>query len=130
MSLFEGLKLLHVICAALSATGFALRGYWMLSSHPLSKHRVTRILPHTIDTVLLASAVGMLVIWGISPFAVDWLQAKIIALLLYIGLGMIAMRFGRRRSVRIVAYWLALACVFYIVTVAFTKSPAGPLALI
>ena len=31
MSAFEWLKLLHVICAFASLSGFALRGYWKLT---------------------------------------------------------------------------------------------------
>jgi len=81
-----------------------------------------------LDTLLLAAAIGMLFIWQANPLAIDWLSAKIIALLLYIVLGMVAFRFGRTRTVRIIAFAMALLTVFYIVTVAYTKSPLGMLA--
>ncbi len=122
------LKILHVSCAALSIAGFTLRGYWMIMDDPRLRSRFTRVLPHLLDTLLLASAIGMLVIWQANPLASEWLSAKIIALLLYIVLGMVAFRFGRTRSVRIVAFAMALLTVFYIVTVAYTKSPLGMLA--
>lgn len=130
MMAFEWLKLVHVSCALLSVTGFALRGYWMLSVNPLLQHRLARVLPHCIDTLVLASAVGMLVIWQLSPFAVGWLAAKVLALLVYIGLGMVALRFGRSRSVRLAAYLGALLAAAFIVAAAYSKSAWGLFALL
>ena len=122
MSLFDTLKIIHVSCAMLSISGFALRGYWMFSANPLLNHRLAKTLPHVVDTLLLGTAVAMLVIWQTSPLSVPWLLAKVIALLVYIGLGMIALRFGKNRRVRVTAWLLALVVAAYIVCVAFTKS--------
>jgi uncharacterized membrane protein SirB2 len=47
----------------------------------------------------------------------------VVALLLYIGLGMIALRHGRTRGVRITAWLTAQAVFFYIVAVALTRNP-------
>jgi uncharacterized membrane protein SirB2 len=125
---FEWLKLLHAGSALLSISGFALRGYWMLTGNPRLRSRPARVLPHILDTLLLASAIGMLVIWQANPFEYSWLNAKIAALLCYIGLGMVAFRFGKTRRVRAIACGTALLVAAYIVAVAFTKSPWGPLA--
>ena len=125
---FEWLKLLHAGSALLSISGFALRGYWMLTGNPRLRSRPARVLPHILDTLLLASAIGMLVIWQANPFEFAWLSAKIAALLCYIGLGMVAFRFGKTRRVRAIAWGMALLVAAYIVAVAFSKSPWGPLA--
>ena len=125
LSLFEVLKLLHISCAVLSISGFALRGFWMMTENPRLGSRLARVLPHFVDTLLLASALGMLVIWGTNPLAIAWLCTKIVALLCYIGLGMVALRFGNTRRARVTAFWMALATAIYIVTVAYTKSPLG-----
>jgi len=130
MSLFESLKAIHVGCAFVSIAGFALRGYWMVKDSPLLQRRLVKVLPHIVDTVLLACAAGMLVLLGTSPLKLDWLTAKILALLAYIALGMVALRFGRGKGVRCTAFVLALACAGYIFTAAYTKSPAGPLLLL
>lgn len=122
------LYVIHVSCALLSIGGFALRYVWMLRGDPRRRSRLARILPHVVDTVLLASAVGLLVQWRLSPLAAPWLVAKLAALLLYIALGMVALRFGRRPGTRAVAGALALLTALYIVAVALTKSPWGPLA--
>jgi len=125
---FEWLKLLHAGSALLSISGFALRGYWMLTGNPRLRSRPARVLPHILDTLLLASAIGMLVVLQANPFELAWLSAKIAALLCYIGLGMVAFRFGKTRRVRVIACGMALLVAAYIVAVAYTKSPWGPLA--
>ena len=125
MTLFEVLKHLHMGCAFFSVAGFTLRGYWMLSDNTLLRHRAAKVLPHVIDTLLLASAVGMLLIWQLSPLQSDWLIAKIVALLVYIGLGMVALRFGKSRKVKVSAWLSALLVAGYIVSVAYSKSPWG-----
>ena len=125
MSLFEYLKILHVGCAFFSVGGFALRGYWMLTGNPLLRRRPVRILPHVVDTLLLASAVGMLALWRLSPLQADWLLAKIFALLVYIALGMVALRFGRTRLVRVSAWLAAMTTAAYILSVAYSKNPLG-----
>jgi uncharacterized membrane protein SirB2 len=127
MTPFEWLKWTHISCAFLSITGFTLRGYWKLTANPRLQRRSAKILPHCIDTLLLGSALGMLVIWQTSPLAFDWLVAKLLALLAYIVLGMIALRFGRQVGTRAAAYILALLSAGYIVSVAYTKEVTGPL---
>ena len=128
MTAFALLKLLHVSCALVSITGFALRGYWVLTDDPRRELRATRVLPHLVDTLLLGSALGMLWLWRLSPFQVDWIAAKIIALLLYIALGIALMRFATTRLQQMLSYTGALLVVLYIFTVALSHSALGPLA--
>jgi uncharacterized membrane protein SirB2 len=52
-------------------------------------------------------------------------SAKLIGLLVYIGLGMVALRPGRAKRVRAVAWVAALATVAWIISVAITKNPLG-----
>lgn len=129
MTGFALLKTLHMICGFLSVGGFALRGYWLATGNPLLQQRTVKTLPHVIDTLLLGSAVGMLLIWQASPFQFSWLTAKVLALLLYIVLGIIAMRFGKTATQRLSAWCAAMLTASYILSVAFTKSPWGLLAL-
>jgi len=124
------LKLVHVSCALMSIAGFGLRGFWMLRDNPLVRHPAVRVLPHVIDTLLLASAIALLLLWHLDPLANPWLAAKIIALLVYIGLGMVALRFGRTKKARLAAWLLALVTAGYIVSVAYSKSPLGFLQLV
>ena len=123
------LKAVHIACAILSVGGFAARGALMLRGSALLDARFVRIAPHIVDTVLLASAVALAWQSGQYPFAQNWLTAKLLALVAYIGLGTVALKRGRSRRVRAGAFVLALATALYIVTVALARSPLGPLAL-
>ena len=129
MTLAAFLKLIHVSSVFVSIAGFALRGYWMTVDNPLLQHRLAKVLPHVIDTLLLGSALTLLFVLHLSPMAQPWLSAKIMALLLYIGLGMVALRFGRSKKIKVSAYMLALLTAGYMISVAYSKSPLGFLQL-
>lgn len=114
-------KHLHLACVGLSATLFLVRGLLMLGRPEALRARWARVLPHVVDTVLLSAAIGMLVVGRINPMDAPWLLAKIGALLVYIGLGTVALKRGRTRGVRLGAWLAALAVLLYIVAVAMTK---------
>lgn len=117
------LKMIHVSSVILSYSLFFLRGIWLMRDSGSLRQRWVKVLPHVIDTVLLTSAVLLAITIQQNPLQNAWLTAKVGGLLLYIGLGMVAMRFGKTRQVKIAA-WIAAQCVFvYIVLVAITKSP-------
>ena len=116
------LKQVHVGSVALSYTLFFLRGIWMMRNSPVLALRWMKIAPHAVDTVLLVSAVALAIRLGISPLAAPWLMAKIAALLLYIGLGLVAIRYGRTPRAHLSAWLAAQAAFFYIAAVALTKS--------
>jgi len=127
---YPTIKHLHMTCAAATLALFVLRGVWMMRGSPLLAARWVRVLPHVVDTLLLASAITLAVIIGNAPLTHGWLTAKVIGLILYIVLGTIALKRGRTRGVRIGAFVGALVVFGYIVSVAVTKSPLGYLALI
>lgn len=117
------LKMTHVTCVITSYLFFTLRGLWMMQASPRLQQRWVKILPHVIDTLLLSSAIFLAITLHQNPVRDAWLAAKIAGLLLYIVLGMIALRRGKTRKTRITA-WIAAQIVFlYIVLVALTKNP-------
>ncbi len=120
---YLALKHLHVTCVVLSGFGFCLRGLWMLSGSPRLGHRLTRILPHLVDTLLLGSALTLAWLSGQYPFAAGWLTAKLGGLLVYIVLGSVALKRGRTPAIRASAFGLALLAYAYIVGVALTRNP-------
>ena len=124
------LKYLHVSCVILSGSGFFLRGLWMLDNSPRLQQPLVRVVPHIVDTVLLASAVAMVVISAQYPFVVGWLTAKLIGLLIYIGCGSMALKRGRSLRQRKFFFFAALLALAYIVSVAWTRNPLGPLTWI
>ena len=121
------IKYLHVTCVVISITGFFLRGWLTFAGSPVMNRRWLKWAPHLNDTILLAAAIGLATMSGQYPFVAPWLTAKIVGLLAYILLGVVALRPGRPRGVRIAAWLAALAVFGYVVSVALTRSPAGGL---
>jgi uncharacterized membrane protein SirB2 len=117
-------KHIHITCVALTGSLFLLRGIWALRQSAALQARWLRILPHLVDTALLASAVTMAVLSRQYPFVQDWLTAKVLALAVYIALGTIALKPGRGSAVRGSAFFGAIATFAYIVGVAITKRAA------
>jgi uncharacterized membrane protein SirB2 len=117
------IKLLHITCVMLSYTLFFIRGLWSIQASPNLQRRWVKVLPHIVDTLLLGSAVAMAWVIGLSPFTTPWLAAKIIALLLYMVFGTIAIKRGKTQQIRLSA-WLAAQLVFlYIVLTAVAHDP-------
>jgi len=124
MATYFALKYLHMLCAVLSGSGFVLQGVWMMARSPLLDHRLTRTVPHVIDTVFLGSAIALAALSGQYPFVAPWVTAKVSGLVIYIVLGALALR-GRSMRLRVVAFLAAVTTFAWIVSVALTKNPAG-----
>lgn len=119
----------HVAFVVTSIVLFVLRGGLMLADSPALGRPVFRVLPHVVDTMLLASALWLVSVLHLPFFQTPWLVAKVLGLLAYIGLGTIALRRGRSRQARALALVLALFTVAWIVSVAVLHHPAGFLGL-
>jgi len=120
--MYFALKHLHMLCAALSIVGFIARGALKLQGSNLLQKKWLRITPHVVDTVLLLSAAGLVAVTHQYPFVQGWLTAKLIGLVVYIGLGLVALRFAQTQPARAMAYLLAILTFAYIAAVAVTKS--------
>lgn len=127
---YTSLKLIHQGAVALSITGFFARGLGALAGAAWTQGRAAKRLPHVVDTVLLASAVALAWQLRLNPLAAPWLAAKIGGLLLYIALGMAALKPRLPRPLRAACWAGALVTVVWIVTVAITKDPAGLLRMV
>lgn len=117
------LKTVHISCAASSYILFFLRGIWSLNGSPIMRQRWVRIVPHVVDTLLIVSAITLAFSIHQYPFVDAWLTTKVIALLLYIGLGFVALRYGRSKTVRLSAWIMAQLVFTYIVLVAISRNP-------
>ena len=125
---YATLKLIHMTAVVLSGAGFFARGVGMLNDAAWVKHRIAKTLPHLVDTVLIVSALWLAWILRLTPTNAPWIGAKIAGLFVYIGIGMVALRFGRTKIARAIAWLLALLTFAYIVSVAITKDARGFLA--
>lgn len=122
---YFSVKLIHQVAVALSLTGFFVRGAASLAGATWVQGRAAKTLPHLVDTVLLLSALTLAWMLRLTPGNAPWLLAKVAGLVAYVGLGVVALRPGRSRTVRAVAWVAALATAGWIVSVAITKSPLG-----
>ena len=130
MNLYLYIKYIHILCAIISISGFILRGIWLVIESPLLKHALVKKLPHFVDATLLLTALVMVFMSRQYPFVLDWLTVKVVVLIIYILLGMVALRWGRTRTVRIAAWLAAVICFLFIVSVALTRQASGVLSLI
>ena len=93
----------------------------MLLDSSMLQRRWVKVVPHVVDTLLLTTAL-ILVFWsGQYPFVQAWLTAKVVALIVYIGLGTMALKRGRTKAARVRALLAALGVFAYIVAVALTR---------
>ncbi len=122
------LKYLHIACAVLSVSGYFLRGLWMMQDSPRLQARWVRVAPHIIDTLLLGAGLALAFRLQQYPFVHGWLTAKVLALLAYIVLGAIGLKYGRTRRIRVIAWAAALLTFAYLVAVALTRQPLPFLA--
>lgn len=97
----------------------------MIRESELLKKRWVKILAPIIDTVLLVSAIALTIKISQYPFVDHWLTAKVLALVFYIALGMVALNYGKTKKIRITAWLGALFCFSYIASVAVTHNPAA-----
>jgi uncharacterized membrane protein SirB2 len=125
---YLALRHVHIACVILTIALFLLRGALMLLDSPWQRSVVLRYLSYAVDTVLLTTALMLTTVIRQYPFAVDWLTAKVVLLVVYIVLGSIALKRGRTRRVRLVAFVAALLTVAMLVSVARAHHPLGVFA--
>ena len=115
------IKYIHMLLVVLSFAGFAGRVIVAEINPHVFKQKWIRILPHVIDTLLLLSGIALVFIGSWFSADYGWIIAKFIALLFYIGLGMLAIR--SQGKIRWLAFTGAVLCFLYIARVAVSKQP-------
>jgi uncharacterized membrane protein SirB2 len=117
------IKLLHIACVLLSGSLFALRGLLTLKGISFANHRGLARLSYVIDTTLLAAAIMLTIIIHQYPFIQPWLTVKVLLLVVYIALGVFALRRGKTRLSK-AGFFAAALCVYaFIISVAVTHNP-------
>lgn len=120
--MFDTVKQIHLLTVVLSFVGFFIRGIWMMKESPMLQAKLVKILPHIIDTVFLVAGISLVVMGSYSVFDEPWLIAKIIGLVAYIVLGTIALKRGKTKKIRTIAWFAAMTVFAYIYFVAKTQS--------
>lgn len=123
--LYLPIKNLHISLAILSLMGFAVRGWWSISGSTLLQQPWVKIAPHVVDTLLLLTAILLMLILGQHPGNQDWILAKLIALVFYIGFGTLAIKRAPSTASKAIFFVLAIATFGYIIGVAIAHHPAS-----
>jgi uncharacterized membrane protein SirB2 len=128
--MYLALKLAHITAAILTISGFALRGFWMLTDSANLDRRIVKIAPHIVDSVFLLSGIGLIWILRLPVMSQPWLMAKLIALVFYVLLGTVALRRGKPKRTRTIALLLAILTFAYIAGAAMNKSVGSWLSFV
>lgn len=126
--MYAEVKAVHILCAAASFALFAVRGLVALRGNAMPASRLWRALPHLVDTLLLACGVWLLLLLRLNPVSTPWLRTKLLCVLAYIVLGVLALRGPRHWRPWLFA--AALSVFVFIVSVAFTHDPRGIFSLL
>ncbi len=123
--LYMSLKHIHLLSIALSVFLLTLRYILMMMNSSVLHKKWLKITPHIVDTVLLASGITLIFITGFIPFtpAAPWLTEKITCVLVYIALGFIALKLGKTKLIRSIAFFGALGWLYWAAHLAITKVP-------
>lgn len=116
---------LHILAVILSGSLFALRGLGVLAHARWPQAASVRYLSYSIDTVLLTAALMLLTILPGAMFANHWLTVKVLLLVVYVVLGVFALRRGRTPRMRAVFFFAALLVFATMIGIARTHHPLG-----
>ncbi|MDC0598811.1 SirB2 family protein [Gammaproteobacteria bacterium] len=125
MTLYILLKSIHMGCALLSVTSFIVRGVWMFTGSALLTKKIVKVAPHLIDTIFLLSGLSLVFLIDSGLLGQAWLLTKILLLVVYIALGIVALKPSVNSKIKIAAFVSALLVFIYIVGVAVSKNPAS-----
>ena len=125
---YPQLKMFHITAALLSGALFAVRGGFALAGARWPQALPVKWLSYSVDTALLTAALMLLTILPWAMFANGWLLVKLALIVVYVVLGVFAMRRGRTRRMRAICYVLALLTFSMIYAIARAHHPLGGLA--
>lgn len=114
------IKIFHLTFILLSISSFVGRVYLAEKRPEMLEQKWIKIGPHVINSLLLLT--GFALVFQGSWFSAEygWIIAKLIALVAYVGLGIVAIK--SQGELRWKAFAGALACFVYIAVVAATKN--------
>lgn len=131
---YPQIKLFHIASVTLSGSIFALRGLMILVILVRQGQSKSGLLPllkwssYINDTLLLIAGLLLMGLTQQYPVSHPWLSVKLSLLVLYIGLGMYALRPGRTLLRRRLVFVMAIAVYLSIFSIARSHHPLGFLA--
>lgn len=122
---YPQVKHAHISLALASGALFALRGAGVLAGMRWPRRAPVRYASYAIDTALLAAALVLLAILPGGMYANGWLAVKLALIVVYVVLGVFALRRARSRGGRVACYLAALATFAMVYGIARAHHPLG-----
>jgi len=114
----------HVGCVVSSFSYFLLRCIWTINTPAILERKLwSRYVTDAIDTLLLASGVGLMFSFGLYPDEQPWLAVKLVAVVVYIAIAHLALKRCRSTYARAAAWSMAALVFFYTAGVAVHHDP-------
>lgn len=130
IELYPEVRNVHIAAVFISGALFALRGLGLILGGRWPLAAPLRYLSYSIDTVLLTAAMILMTIVSQYPFAHGWLTVKVVLLVTYIVLGVMAFRKAQKPQARF-SFWVSALLVYaFIISVARAHHPLGVFASI
>lgn len=127
LEFYPQIRLFHISCVLISGSLFCLRGLLMLAGSAHSNHVMLRWLSYAIDTALLGAALLLVTLLHQYPIQQNWLTAKLLLIVVYVVLGVFALRRGRTYRARAGCFAAAVLVYLFVISVARTHDPLGVL---
>ena len=105
-----------IVLSVFSFIGRVILAQWQ---SPLLQHKLCKILPHVLDTLLLLSGLVLVMQGGWLHAEYGWIISKLAILVVYIGCGVVCMR--STGWLRWLSFSAALASIALIFVIAITK---------
>lgn len=125
---YAALRQLHLACVIASGLLFAARAAGVMAGARWPLALPARAASWLIDSLLLSAGASLWAALQINPLQQHWLGAKLVLLIVYIGLGTMALRRARTPATRLAWTVAALGCFGFMVSVAVMRHPFGLLA--
>jgi uncharacterized membrane protein SirB2 len=124
-ALYPWLLPAHIGLVSTSVALFAARGLGVLAGQAWPLQPAARGLAPVIDSLLLLAGGTLWWLRQLNPTQDHWLLAKLVLLIVYIVLGMLALQRAPTRAAKAACFVAALAVVGFMASIAVAHHPLG-----
>lgn len=115
----------HIALVIASVGLFTARGLGVLARQAWPMRAGWRGLSMGVDTALLCAGGTLWFLLQLNPLRDTWLGTKLVLLVVYIGLGSMALKRAPTRTAQALCFLAALGCVAFMASIAMHHNPLG-----